>query len=290
MPAPAPAAPQRRSDLSSHPSVARDMSSPNPPESASRAHRPRAEHRLRALRVAASAMSAGALLGASACGGDSSAATTPSDVAASDVSRIASARTASSAAMPTSTSPSVATSSAPRTTAPSTTSSPSEAASTSSAAKTSIPSVRSTGASHSPAALTIPATAKAHTPDGAKAFVKFYWETLDRLDARPQDHVLVDLFSPTCAGCSQQAHGVAENARSGTYLVGSRTTIENLHEASTSTLEQPVLTFDQQESSASRIERGGKRTSLPPIKLRSAVRLVWDGAHWRIGMYGAEKA
>lgn len=244
------------------------------PDDGATARRGLAGRHLAPRGVAAIALAAAVTTAVSGCGNDSTADASTSTIAPSDMSRIAAGNTPRSSPTGPSTSLRSAASSAPAT-------------SRSALVASSAPGTTSKAG---PAAVVIPEAAKAHTKDGAKAFVKFYWETLDQLDAAPKENVLANLYAPTCTGCDQQALGVAENARTGVHIEGSRTTLTKLQEAPTSSLDEPVFTFDQAETPATRVESGGKRTELSAIKLRGAVRLMWDGQHWRVGMYGADRA
>ena len=161
------------------------------PDDGATARRGLAGRHLAPRGVAVIALAAAVTTAVSGCGDDSTADASTSTIAPSDMSRIAAGNTPRSSSTDPSTSLRSAASSAPAT-------------SRSASVASSAPGTTSKAGA---AAVVIPDAAKAHTKDGAKAFVKFYWETLDQLDAAPKENVLANLYAPTCTAATSRLLG-----------------------------------------------------------------------------------
>lgn len=217
----------------------------------------------RGIRSRSASLGAGAVILAAAtaltaCGGETSEPRTSPTVAASDISRIASAnRSATSSPAPQS----------------------GAATATSS---------RSRPTSSATAGYPVPEAAQAHTHEGAKAFVRFYWETLERLGKQPQTDVLPRLAAPECKACGKQEEAVKELVAKRAHLSGVEVTLSDVQVHPSSTADAVVLTFRQDDSAGTRVSPGRPTSQVPADHLLGAARVEWVGGGWRLKEYGAD--
>lgn len=243
------------------------------PDDGATARRGLAGRHLAPRGVAAIALAAAVTTAVSGCGDDSTADASTSTIAPSDMSRIAAGNTPRSSSTDPSTSLRSAASSAPAT---------SRSASVASSAS-------GTTSKAGAAAVVIPDAAKAHTKDGAKAFVKFYWETLDQLDAAPKVGVLEQLAASDCQSCISQRNTIASMVRDGSHIDAASPHLSNVSIRSDSTNDSVIVTFHQTAPPATKVSANGKRAILPKTSLKVAARADWVGNTWRLGESGADQ-
>ena len=161
-------------------------------------------------------------------------------------------------------------------------SSPSSSSTTSSSTSTRLPA----GA----ADFSVPAPARAHSHEGAKEFVRFYFETLERLDAAPQAGVIPQLSTAACTSCREQEdtlkqliHHGQRYESSGVYL-RSGWTIDRA-----STPEQVIVRFTQQLPAARKLNSQNKLISTEAASSYSvAARLLWTDEGWKSDEVGID--
>ncbi|WP_141845950.1 DUF6318 family protein [Humibacillus xanthopallidus] len=71
-----------------------------------------------------------------------------------------------------------------------------------------------------PVIAKIPAAARPETIEGAAAFSKFYFDTLNEAFRKADPSVLKGLSSPSCAMCNSLAEGVSEVRAAGNHYGG----------------------------------------------------------------------
>lgn len=151
---------------------------------------------------------------------------------------------------------------------------------------TSSPSSETPTGSQSPKQYTVPEAAKAHTHEGAKAFVKFYWETLGDLDANPQTGVLPRFAAATCQSCKDQEEAIGRLAREGAHIETKKSALSATRVRPDSVADSVVVQFNESFSGRMKVV-GGKRTSLKDISQETAMRADWNGNSWVLGEAGA---
>ncbi len=242
------------------------------PDDGATARRGLAGRHLAPRGVAAIALAAAVTTAVSGCGDDSTADASTSTIAPSDMSRIAAGNTPRSSSTDPSTSLRSAASSAPAT-------------SRSASVASSAPGTTSKAGA---AAVVIPDAAKAHTKDGAKAFVKFYWETVLKLDAAPEDGVLETLSATDCRSCVQQASSVhrlvADKAHA--EIVGAKSF--DFKVRADSVPDSVIVTFEQRSSGGQRVSADGKKSALAALNRQVTSRADWSGTGWKLGASGAD--
>ena len=135
----------------------------------------------------------------------------------------------------------------------------------------------------------MPEAAKAHTHEGAKAFVKFYWQTLNALDRAPQEGVLPRFGASDCESCRLQEKAGKKLVAEGARIESKNARYSNFQVRKDSTPDSVIVTFVQEDDGSTRIEANGARKVLPPVKLAVAARADWNGAEWKLGASGADE-
>lgn len=186
------------------------------------------------------------------CSGESTPAASSGDVAPSDMSRIATGNGSSSKSSSTTTSP------------------------------------PSTSSKQSDNQFVVPEAAKAHTHEGAKAFVKFYWESLAALDAKPATGVLPKFAASDCVVCSEQEAALAKQLSEGTHVEGSTASVTEMKIHASSTADIPVVEFNLRLSQGEMVSAKGERSPLQVVSQSGAARLKWESGGWKLSAYGAD--
>ena len=139
------------------------------------------------------------------------------------------------------------------------------------------------------AAYPIPAAAKAHTQDGAKAFVMYYFQTLEKLDAKPQTGIIPALSTTACESCKEQEKTLRLLQQSGeTYRNSGHYHWSQITTDPNSSTDTAVITFTQHIPNSVRMK--GKKT----VKRESAstqqvaVRAIWQDSGWLIDEVGID--
>lgn len=205
----------------------------------------------RRVAVSVACLAAFALSG---CNGESGAAATSGGVAPSDASRIASANKSKSS-----------------TTSSSISSTSSSSSSSSSSKKQYV----------------VPQAAKAHTHEGAKAFVKFYLEMLRDLERSPQGKVIPQFAASGCKPCEDQEAMVSEFVRTGKRVEAKGYSVRDLEVRPDSTRDSVIVQLWQSDNGATAYRDGKLTETFPPSKYHLELRADWHGEGWKLGDEGA---
>lgn len=90
------------------------------------------------------------------------------------------------------------------------------------------PSVTSPTASPSPTPPALPDAARAHTPEGAEAFVRHFWEVVDYASTNLDPEAIKTLIEPGCTGCFGGHDAIAEVRDGGGRLIGGGTDLSDV--------------------------------------------------------------
>lgn len=158
-------------------------------------------------------------------------------------------------------------------------------------------SSKTTGASSSTSSNTngqsrefvVPDAAKAHTHEGAKAFVKFYWETLAALDAHPTTGVLTRFATSDCQVCSEQESAIAKQVAEGTHVEDSAASVTDMKVHASSTADVPVIEFHLRLTAGEMVSKQGDRSKLESVSQKGAAKLEWEKDGWKLSAYGADQ-
>jgi hypothetical protein len=168
---------------------------------------------------------------------------------------------------------------------------PASSSTTSGASTTSSPATGSTTTSPTTSgpADAYPAAARAHTVEGGKAFVEYYYATLNAVLRQPRTGVLPDLGADVCEFCKKNEKRVTDLvAGKGRYdsTVVQLARLKPLEGAPTG---QQYYRADSTQLGAWILDSTGKKFQ-QDRKIAIPVTLVvtWSEGRWKL--YGAEKA
>ena len=183
------------------------------------------------------------------CSGESGPAASSGDVAPSDISRIASGNASSSKT-------------------------------------TSAPSSTSSNTNGQSRELVVPDAAKAHTHEGAKAYARFYLETLGSLDRTPRTGVIPKLSTSACTSCAKQEETIASFVKTSKRVETKDFKIGSTTVRPDSTEDSVVVQVRHSDGGATEFTRGKKTANFPPTNSHVEVRTDWDGRSWKVGEQG----
>lgn len=223
-------------------------------------------HRWRVVAVSAAiAVSMPALAG---CGGDASAEASSPGVDKAAIDRIVSAAAVASAS-----------SAAAAKSGPGTSASASGAGAEASASSTGAAGASATD-------FVVPDAAKAHTHEGAKAFVQFYWEMLGKVDAHPQTGVIERFAAPSCTSCARQEENLAYLVRSKAVVVTKNAASGPYSVRSDSTRDAVIVQFTYSDAGTSHVQGGRSIETFPAMNTLTETRADWTSEGWRVGAIG----
>ena len=184
------------------------------------------------------------------CSGESAPAASSGDVAPSDMSRIASGNASSSKT-------------------------------------TSAPSSTSSNTNGQSREFVVPDAAKAHTHEGAKAFVKFYWDTSDALDRTPQAGVIPRLTVKDCEPCAKQESNLARMKGAGAHIVVRQPKSGVSTIRPDSTADSVVVRTPYSDKGSTEVVKGKVSSNFPSANIVVETRVDWTAEGWRVGAIGS---
>lgn len=135
----------------------------------------------------------------------------------------------------------------------------------------------------------LPAAAKAHTHEGAKAFVHFYFGMLDDLSIRPQSGVIERFADPSCASCRMQIDAIRTMISEDATVETRAPALGPMSVRNDSTADSVIVTFTQTDRGSTRVAPGKSPEEIKPTNLFVAARADWDGSGWKLGASGADE-
>jgi hypothetical protein len=158
-----------------------------------------------------------------------------------------------------------------------TSSGPSTSATTSATASSSSTTSRPS----STAAVSIPAAARAHTEEGAKAFAKFYVEKVSESGYTADSSDLRAISEPTCKGCGVFIELADELKADGHHVDRESIVLRGLMIRPDSTEDRMVIDCLVEDLPSRIVDSNGKTVSEEPgDKLTLRNTLVWKDAGW----------
>lgn len=138
-------------------------------------------------------------------------------------------------------------------------------------------------------AYPMPAAAKAHTHEGAKAFVLYYFSVLDKSDASPRVGVQNQLGTVACTSCQRVEKYVQSLVKANEYVTkDGPVEFRNVEVAPNSSRDTVVVTLTQDIPASKQLRRGSANPVSTGEKQTQnlAVRAVWDNDEWKIDEVG----
>lgn len=164
--------------------------------------------------------------------------------------------------------------------------SPSSAGATSTAASsTSSASSPSSSSSRpsSTATVNVPAAARAHTEDGAKAFAKFYYEILSDSQFRADSTMLRQLSTPECVACEAFAQKADAMRDRGQHVDSRSLTVRQSHVTLVTVQNGHVIDVLAEDRPSRVVAKDGRVVSTSRgSKLAFRTSVVWTDDGWKV--------
>lgn len=131
----------------------------------------------------------------------------------------------------------------------------------------------------------IPAAARAHTPAGAEAFVRYFFDQVNLAWATPNPTALDGLYAPTCTTCTAIRGSAADYKAKGLrYRDTPLTRISPASVTSATGATTRVNATAMQEASAV-VDRDGKVVeAVPRTPSTFDLTLTWVGGGWQVSL------
>jgi hypothetical protein len=153
----------------------------------------------------------------------------------------------------------------------------------------SAPASPSASVSTAPPAPVMPDAAKAHTQDGAKAFIVYYWQVVDYAQQTLDVTGLQRLSLPTCVGCNGGIEAITQIASAGGHYVGGGNEItvsggsDSVHPGKPITFAIEVSNGAQQE-----VVPGKKTKNHPAATTHMITTLISNSDSWSVSELRAQ--
>ena len=162
-------------------------------------------------------------------------------------------------------------------------SSTSAASPTTSSPATSSPATSSPATSSPATDPNIPAAARAHTPAGAEAFVRYFYSQLNVAWSKPQAGLISVLSLATCKTCTTLEDTSSSMISKHERMVGDTARIDSVDAGATESNgdQSAVVTGAQLKTSV--VDSSGRRVrDIPADRIRFLARTRWTDVGWRV--------
>lgn len=128
----------------------------------------------------------------------------------------------------------------------------------------------------------IPTAARAHTPAGAEAFVRYFFTQVNQAWTEPSAGLITPLCEPTSKSCSALEATAVRLKSEGKKYAGDPVTTDSADALAQIYDKQPVLFLGTQEQ-RNIVDSSNRTVSTDSRKqLRYEMTLVWTAEHWSI--------
>ena len=129
----------------------------------------------------------------------------------------------------------------------------------------------------------IPVAARAHTPAGAEAFIRYFYRQLNVAWGQPRAGLLAQLSLPTCKICTALEENAAKNVSTHQRMSGDTVRIDSADAGGTeSTGDQRVIVIGSQLKSSVVDSNERKVRDIPAAKFRFVATTRWTESGWRV--------
>jgi len=138
------------------------------------------------------------------------------------------------------------------------------------------------------AAPTVPAAARAATPEGAAAFARYFFEVYDHAFRTSDTTALRSVCTPDCTFCRLVTTIVDSAREKGTHVEGGRTIVTAADARPGSTTGWTLLTVHYDTEASRTLTRSGAVETQAPANpgQRLNVAVSWTGDHWALATTG----
>ena len=129
----------------------------------------------------------------------------------------------------------------------------------------------------------IPATARAHTPAGAAAFVRYFHDQLNVAWSQPRAGLLTPLSLPSCKTCRALEDNAAEMVATHRHMRGDTVRIDSVDPGDRVSNGDQTVVITGEQLKTSVVNSNGKRVrNIALSKIRSLATIRWTAAGWRV--------
>jgi hypothetical protein len=131
--------------------------------------------------------------------------------------------------------------------------------------------------------VTIPAAAQQRTPEGAKAFGKYYLETYSQAAHRADAATLVALSDPSCGGCKSLIELVEGYRAKGQRVDRVSLTVDEMAIRPEGTPDRPVVDALAKDARKRILNQDGSVASnVAGANINFRLTMVWSESGWRL--------
>ncbi len=133
------------------------------------------------------------------------------------------------------------------------------------------------------ASVSIPAEAMAQTPEGAVAFVKFFFDEVNRAYLEPNGGILPGLGDPDCRSCASLQANAEEYVANNQRYSSSALSVSDPRAADGAPIGQQFVTLTLNQLAANVVDGSGATVSTKEAKsVERRVLLTWRGDRWLV--------
>jgi predicted lipid-binding transport protein (Tim44 family) len=145
---------------------------------------------------------------------------------------------------------------------------------------------KGTAASPTPTSKTdpnIPAAARAHTPAGAEAFVRYFYSQLNIAWSRPKAGLISSLSAATCKTCGNFEQEAAKSVNKNERVIGQSIVLSSVDTSdATNSGKMTVLAIGYQPKTVVVDAKGKPVQTLRRERVRTLVTVRWNTVGWRV--------
>jgi len=130
----------------------------------------------------------------------------------------------------------------------------------------------------------IPVAARAHTPAGAEAFVRYFYSQLNVAWSKPQAGLISALSLSSCKTCANFEREAAKSVTGKEHVVGQSIVLDSINTSdATNPAKMTILAIGQQPKTVV-VDALGKTVETVQLeRVRTLVTVQWGANGWRLG-------
>jgi hypothetical protein len=130
----------------------------------------------------------------------------------------------------------------------------------------------------------IPAAARAHTPAGAAAFVKYFHDQLNVAWRQPKSGLLAPLSLPDCKTCAALETTAVDMVTKQQHMLGDAVRIDSVDPGNAEPNGDQTMVITGAQLGTSIVDTTGRKVrDIPANKIRSLATARWTSSGWRVG-------
>ena len=130
----------------------------------------------------------------------------------------------------------------------------------------------------------VPAEARAHTPEGAAAFARFYYQQLNRSYTQPAAHLLPPLGASTCEACASYNEFTKGLVDRGERVDPAPVEMVKVIVKKGSTSDRAIVEVQMRQVAAKVLDaKNAVVTTQEPKEYSVVLEILWEGDRWVLG-------